>query len=490
MALIAAISAFLGRAVGRILQTTLGWASVLLFGRVPPSRQIVMAAITLGSIAWIAALVGVAVPGAGVFLLTAIPRVPYVQDWMLRLVMLVAALVIPLLIGAAGLLLVDRERRPNGLRIGIAVLRGYPFAFVLAFTLVFLSVVAVVTKMRSLAKRWKDDHVPIVVKPGAYGAVADDLEAALREAGLDVSRRRAPRVLEVPSHLLARVAGRGVRSLVPDQLVMLEVPGLEVLLYPSDIAISGENRLLAAARAALAARLTSTDAHLTTSTAAQDVEDELQRISIQTMGTAAPPGSGARGRNAATASMPRSGGAGGARGPGSSGTAGARGPATAGIAGTGSGRAGTVGGRGSAPGVPSHRAAGTITAARSMAAATPNAARRTPDPGPEAAFRDIDRRLSSEDFPQQDWEVLYRMRLQVERDLLTARAEGATAGPSTAPGNDAAAAPPGTTAATTRRADRSRVMGLAAAVTIGLAALDVALAIVEYTADGRAGGRR
>ena len=447
MALIAAISAFLGRAVGRILQTTLGWASVLLFGRVPRSRQIVMAAITLGSIAWVATLVGVAVPGAGVYLLTAIPHVPYVQDWMLRLVMLAAALFIPLLIGAAGLLLVDAERRPSGLRIGISVLRGYPFAFVLAFTLVFLSVVAVVRKARSLAKRWQDGHVPIVVKPGAYGAVADDLEAALHESGLDVSRRRSPRVLEMPSRLLARVAGRGVRSLVPDQFVLLELPGLEVLLYPSDIAISGEKRLLAAARAALAERLTSTDAHLTTSSEAQDVEDELQQLSMQTTGRVARPGSRAGGRDAVTPGTPRA-----------AGTAGAPGPAPAGAAVT-----------------------------RRTAAA---AARRTADRGPEDALRDIDRRLSTEDFPQQDWEVLYRMRLQVERDLLAARAACGTAGRSRAPRDHADATRLGKTGTSPERTDRSRVTGLVAAVAIGLTAVDVALALVERRSDGRFRGRR
>ncbi len=446
MALIAAISAFLGRAVGRILQTTLGWASVLLFGRVPQSRQIVMAAITLGSIAWLVTLVGVAVPGVGVYLLTAIPHVPYVQDWMLRLVMLAAALFIPLLIGAAGLLLVDAERRPSGLRIGGSVLRGYPFAFVLAFTLVFLSVVAVARKARSLAKRWQDGHVPIVVKPGAYGAVADDLEAALHESGLDVSRRRAPRVLEMPSRLLARVAGRGVRSLVPDQFVLLELPGLEVLLYPSDIAISGEKRLLAAARAALAERLTSTDAHLTTNIEAQDVEDELQQLSMQTTGRVARPGSRAGGRDAVTPGTPRA-----------AGTAGAPGPAPA--------------------------------FAEDTRGTTPNAAPRMADPGPEDALRDIDRRLSTEDFPQQDWEVLYRMRLQVERDLLVARAAGGTAGRSMAR-DHADATRLGKTGTSPGRTDRSRVTGLVAAVAIGLTAVDVALALVERRSDGRFGGRR
>lgn len=40
MALIGSLFALLGRFVGRILTTTLGWASSLLFGRVPQDRQI------------------------------------------------------------------------------------------------------------------------------------------------------------------------------------------------------------------------------------------------------------------------------------------------------------------------------------------------------------------------------------------------------------------------------------------------------------------
>ena len=43
MALLGPLVALLGRFVGRILTTTLGWASTLLFGRVAQSRQIWLA---------------------------------------------------------------------------------------------------------------------------------------------------------------------------------------------------------------------------------------------------------------------------------------------------------------------------------------------------------------------------------------------------------------------------------------------------------------
>ena len=47
MAIFASIFALVGRFVGRVLTTTLGWASVLLFGRVPQDRQVWLAVLTL-----------------------------------------------------------------------------------------------------------------------------------------------------------------------------------------------------------------------------------------------------------------------------------------------------------------------------------------------------------------------------------------------------------------------------------------------------------
>jgi hypothetical protein len=93
-----------------------------------------------------------------------------------------------------------------------------------------------------------------------------------------VQRRPAAAILAVPARLVGRVAGGGVRALVPDKLTTLYSPVLEVELYPSDIAISGQKEAVARARAAIASRLTATAAYLTTSKEAQAVEDRLDRI--------------------------------------------------------------------------------------------------------------------------------------------------------------------------------------------------------------------
>src|SRR6478735_775800 len=73
-----------------------------------------------------------------------------------------------------------------------AVARGYPLTVLLAVLLVFLAVLAIWRKAGSLARRWTDAHVPMVVNPGAYDQVADDLDRALSDAGFDLAPRPAP----------------------------------------------------------------------------------------------------------------------------------------------------------------------------------------------------------------------------------------------------------------------------------------------------------
>src|SRR5664280_304197 len=274
MAILATLFAAIGRQAGRVLTTALGWASTLLFGRVPRQKQLLLSLITLGSLAWVVMLLGIILPSVGTFLLTALPLPGFIDQNWVRLAMLIAALATPLLVGLGGLFVVDTGSRPSGLEAARQVLRGYPIAFLLA-------IVGGVRKGRTLARRWTNAHIPIVVHAAGYATMVDDLEIALRESGLTVQRRPAAAILAVPARLVGRVAGGGVQALVPDKLTTLYSTVLEVELYPSDIAISGQKVAVARARAAIASRLTATAAYLTTSKEAQAVEDRLDRI-IQT----------------------------------------------------------------------------------------------------------------------------------------------------------------------------------------------------------------
>ena len=278
MALISGIFAMVGRFAGRIVNSSLGWATILLFGKVSGKKQTVLSLIALGSLAWVIVLLGVLFPAVAVFLLAAVPLPPFVDETWVRLAMLAAAALIPLLIGVAAIWVSEPAKRPKGAGIVMGILRGYPFTLLLALTVGFLAVVSLIRKLVSLAKRRQDAHVALVVKPGGYDAVLEDLADVLNKADIPVRAVPAPQILSVPPKLLDKIAGPSLGALVPDRLMLLRAPELEVLVYPSDLAISGTKASVARARAAIAARLTSSPAYMTTTAEAEKVEDEIRKI--------------------------------------------------------------------------------------------------------------------------------------------------------------------------------------------------------------------
>lgn len=167
MAILAPLLAFAGRFIGKVLNMAFGWASTLLFGQVPQSKQLLLSGISLAAILWVATLVGVILPDLGTWLLAFVPRPSWIQEGWLRLAMLVLALILPLVIGIASIVMLEPGDRPKGMGKPWAVLRGYPYAAVLAIVLLTLIVVAPIRKVRSILKGWTDEHIPVVVRPEA-----------------------------------------------------------------------------------------------------------------------------------------------------------------------------------------------------------------------------------------------------------------------------------------------------------------------------------
>jgi hypothetical protein len=281
MALISGLLAVVGRFAGRILNSSLGWATLLLFGKVSGRRQTLVLLIALGALVWVIVLIGVLVPAVAVFLLAAIPLPPFVDERWVRIAMGVAAAIIPLLIGVAALVVADRDHRPKGVRgLVVGVLRGYPFTLLLAVTVGFLAGVSIVRKVTSLARRREDAHIPLIVKPGGYDRVLADVSSVLEAADLPVRAVPAPAVLSIPPRLLDAIAGPSLGALVPDRLMLLRAPDLEVLVYPSDLAINGTRSTVSRARAAIAAKLTESPAYLTTTAEAERVEDDIRKLAL------------------------------------------------------------------------------------------------------------------------------------------------------------------------------------------------------------------
>jgi hypothetical protein len=278
VAIFASIFALVGRFVGRVLTTTLGWASVLLFGRVPQDRQVWLAVLTFGSLAWVALVIGVLLPDVGALLLAAFPLPDWVPEDLVRLAMLAGAILLPAVLGAVTLLLQDPEERPKGVDLVKQLARGYAFVPTLAVTIAILAVTGTIRKIDSLVHRRQDAHIALVVRPGRYDALVDTLEATLRAGELVTSRGAGPSVLTVPAKILAKVGGGGIGRLVPDRLVELRGPEVKVSIYPADLAISGSNDAVPKARALVTRDVPSRDAWFTTTKEAQKLEDELAAL--------------------------------------------------------------------------------------------------------------------------------------------------------------------------------------------------------------------
>ena len=285
MAIIASLFALVGRFVGRVLTTTLGWASVLLFGRVPQDRQIWLAVLTFGSLAWVALAVGVVIPDVGTILLAAVPRPDWIPEDVVRWAMLGGAVLLPAVIGGVTLLLQDPEDRPKGVELVKQVVRGYALVPTLAVTLVVLAIAGTLGKLNSVLHRRQDAHVALVVRPGRYDALVDTIDETLRAGGLVTERGAGPTVLTVPAKALAKVGGGGIGRLVPDRLVVLEGPEVKVSVYPADLAITGTKDAVPKARALVARDVPSRDAWFTTSKEAQKLEDELAALETADLAT-------------------------------------------------------------------------------------------------------------------------------------------------------------------------------------------------------------
>lgn len=278
MTILVSIFGMAGRFAGDLLTSALGWASSLLFGRVPRSHQIFLTLMMAASFAWLVMLLALVLPTVGSLLLSATPHPPFVNQAWLGFVLLVAVVVLPLMVGLAGFLVPAEEERPAGTALPIEMLRGYLLTPLIGGLLIFLAGVGMGRKIRSKRHGWSVDHVPIVVKPGGYDQMVADLHDGLEAAALPTAAQEAPRVLTLPAWLLTRVAGSNVRRLRPDRLMTLTGPDLNIGIYPSDIAIAGTTRMRTRARAAILARLATTAAHQTTSAEAQEVEDRLLRL--------------------------------------------------------------------------------------------------------------------------------------------------------------------------------------------------------------------
>jgi len=280
MFIVQAILTLLSRYAGKVLNTLFGWATRMLFGKVPHERQIYLSLMSLGAMLWIIVALGIALPRFGVFVLSFVKLPPWIDKTWIRVGMLTATVAVPLFIGSMSLLMMEPQDRPRNWRgTTRALLKGYPYAAGLSLTLLWMLLFAPVMRLREAARGWTSTHVQILVEQDDYEAVILDLLTLMAAGGIPLQVERASWQMTVPMRIMTAFSGAGVfRNLVVRRLSVLQSRNMEVMLLPFDLILRGEPRTVGRARAVLAEQLTISRARLTWTKEANEFEDRLAQL--------------------------------------------------------------------------------------------------------------------------------------------------------------------------------------------------------------------
>lgn len=263
----------------QIVKIAVSWSTVTLFGKVPRTLEPLLFVMSVGSICWIVAAVGVAIPPVATFLLGFLPLPERLDGLIAWYVMLAFTIVIPPLVTFAILRALPPHDRPRGaMEGGGMLLKGYPFVLCLALILVLMSVVRLVTTLRNYGRKWTERHVPVIIQPEDYATVLDDIRKVLAQGSMPVRVTEAGWPLSVPTRILTMAGAFAVRGLLTERPMALTSDKLEAVLHLSDLVLWGPERDVNRARALLAEQLAFSRAYLTWTEDANAIEDRLRSI--------------------------------------------------------------------------------------------------------------------------------------------------------------------------------------------------------------------
>jgi hypothetical protein len=108
--------------------------------------------------------------------------------------------------------------------------------------------------------------------------VVAQIQQALASEKMQTQRHQASWMIRAPTRLLTMLAGRAFASFVADQLTVLVGKDFEVMIHPADMVVSGQEQLATRARVAIAERLIFSEANLTWTKEATEIEDRLTAL--------------------------------------------------------------------------------------------------------------------------------------------------------------------------------------------------------------------
>jgi hypothetical protein len=253
-----------------------GWAVAALFGE-NMRRQGTLFTIIMGAaVAWPVLLIGILAPKLAVQMIAIVPLPDWVPMWIVRLVWVGLATLIPVGVGIA---VAAHSPRGTPLRTRcLSILRGFPLTIGLAAAFAVLFVSVPLTRLIAFVRRRQSREIPLIMNATAYGEVAEKLCEVLNRHGFSFRSAQPAWWVSAPIRLLRWLGGDAFRSHIPDRLHHFATDDLAISLYPSGLVLHGRPERLTWAQGLIAESVVRTAGLQTTDARAQDLERRLRAL--------------------------------------------------------------------------------------------------------------------------------------------------------------------------------------------------------------------
>lgn len=276
MAILQALLALLTKSAGKIINALFGWAVHALFGQTSSKQQTLLSGLVAAAVAWPLLVVGIVAPKMAALVLAFVPIPNWVPSWIVRLVWLALALIVPLALGLAITAKAPAESTPEPTIKRL--LRGFPITIGLAAAFLIMFVSVPIMRVVTMVRGWTSADVPLVTDAEAYHRTATQTVDVLNKHGFRLRAASPGWWVTAPTRLLGWFGGDAFRRYVPARLEYFESSDLTVSFYTSGALLQGLRQKVTWGHGLIAETLARGSGFLTIDPAAQKLESQIRRV--------------------------------------------------------------------------------------------------------------------------------------------------------------------------------------------------------------------
>ena len=266
-----ALITILLQSFGQVLTLLVGWVIAVHFGRVPTWQKNILSAMAAVSLIWTA----MALSLSSSWLRTKLSMLnDSAVPVYLKLIIPLAGIgwfLLPLINGALGTYFKKRNNSTQSLALG--VLSGYKYTpgFALALLLMVASLPLLI--LPPFLKGLRREHIMIMVKPGNFDKVLQEIMIALQDQGVSVSLKHGTLWQRSPFAILALFAHDLLGDWTKSRSRLIKGRSFQIVFHPADLVIEGNPVDVVWVRNTLLKNLTYSDAFLTWDGEAHAIEE-------------------------------------------------------------------------------------------------------------------------------------------------------------------------------------------------------------------------